>query len=48
MIIKPFKVTRLNQNKDWCFDLSFNQDINILTGKNVFLNPLILIKKYIL
>ncbi|MEK8020409.1 MAG: ATP-binding protein [Candidatus Parabeggiatoa sp.] len=34
MIIKQFKVTRLNQNKEWCFDLSFNQDINILTGKN--------------
>jgi len=34
MIIKQFKVTRLNQNKDWCFDLSFHEDINILTGKN--------------
>ena len=32
MIIKHFKVKSLNQNKD--FDLSFNEDINILTGRN--------------
>jgi predicted ATPase len=34
MMIKHFKVTTLNQNKEWNFDLSFNEDINILTGKN--------------
>ncbi len=34
MIIKHFKVTNLNQNKDWNFDFTFNEDINILTGKN--------------
>jgi predicted ATPase len=34
MIIKHFKVTNLNQNKTSNFDLSFNEDINVLTGKN--------------
>jgi predicted ATPase len=34
MIIKHFKVTNLNQNKTSNFDLNFNEDINILTGKN--------------
>jgi len=34
MIIKHFKVTNLNQNQASNFDLSFNEDINILTGKN--------------
>lgn len=34
MIIKHFKVTHLNQNDALNFDLHFNKDINVLTGKN--------------
>jgi predicted ATP-dependent endonuclease of OLD family len=34
MIIKHFKVTHLNQNPSSNFELQFNQDINVLTGKN--------------
>jgi len=34
MIIKHFKVTHLNQNQTSNFDLKFNEDINVLTGKN--------------
>jgi len=34
MIIRHFKLSGLYQNKNLDFDLNFNEDINILTGKN--------------